>query len=493
MKTVHFIIGFIIICIESNAQFTINLSGIETKSAKKVLLKEIVLRTEYSGNTWNALIEIDGFPKDEEIKALSKYQFTVNNIKEFWLNQALINSVYESLTKYGPQYDLRKEWEEEALQYLYELEQRNLTFNDSYLENYIYSLAYKLYPGSINDGRPGLVNVKIMLDNLPNAFIFPNGTLIITTGLLSTINSEQELIGVLSHEISHFVLDHSTINLNKAIQRQKAAEFWSAFATGLAAASEIYMASQNEYYVPGALTYSTAILSYTIASAFTERLGLQYSREQEFAADKCAVELMKYIDIDPSALSSALSKIRDYCFINGNYFALSGKGTHPSLEQRINVIGKPSQFNSISYDKLISFVNSTNAIIEFNNKHFNACQKLVDRNINAGIPIEDDYILKAITNLYLYDNDEKNLESLDLINKAKELNVVPTLNIDKQEALVLIRLKKYPEAIIALESYNDKLEQENLKVEKYSWSSKEQYLENERNWTAKMIYKVKSL
>jgi hypothetical protein len=63
----------------------------------------------------------------------------------------------------------------------------------------------------------------------------------------------------------------------------------------------------------------------------------------------------------------------------------------------------------------------------------------------------------------------------------------------KQEALVLIRLKKYPEAIIALESYNDKLEQENLKVEKYFWSSKIQYLEDELNWTNKMIYKVKNM
>jgi hypothetical protein len=332
-----------------------------------------------------------------------------------------------------------------------------------------------------------------MHDNLPNAFIFPNGSLIITTGLLSTINSEQELIGVLAHEISHFVLDHSTINLNKAIQRQKAAEFWAGFATVLAATSEIYTASQNQYYVPGALTYSTAILSYSIAAAFTERLGLKYSREQEMAADKCAIELMKYLKVDPTALASALSKIRDYCLINGNYYALTGDGTHPSLKQRIEAIGPPNQFNSIPYDKTISFVNSTNAIMEFNNKHFIACQKLVDRNIIAGIPTEDDFILKAMTNLCLYDNEEKNNESFDLINKAKKLNVAPTININKQEALVLIRLKRYPEAISALESYNEKLGLEYQRIEKYGWISTMQYLEEETNWTAKMIYKVKSM
>lgn len=491
MKKSYLFLALIFLFIESNAQFTLNLNGVETKTGKKVILTEISQETIY--DKWDVVFKIDNETKIGGFNDLKKYNFTINNITDFWQNQAVANEVYENLTKYGLQYNLRKEWEEEALKYLSELEQRNLVFDDNYLENYIYSLTYRLYPGTINDGRPGLVNVKIMLDSDPNAFIFPNGTLVMTTGLLSTINSEQELIGVLSHEISHFVLDHSTININKAIQRQKSAEFWAAFATGLAAASEIYTASQNQYYVPGALTYTTAILSYSIAAAFIERLGLKYSREQEFAADNCAVELMKYLNVDPTALASALIKIKAYCTVNGNYFALSGEGTHPSIKDRVGAIGKPNEFNSSSYDKLISFVNSTNAIIEFNNKHFNACQKLVDRNIMAGVPTEDDYILKAMTNLYLYDSNEKNVESFELINKAKVLNVVPTINIYKQEALVLIRLNKYPDAIIALESYKNKIEDESLKAEKNSWSSTLQYLENERNWTAKMIYKVKSM
>jgi beta-barrel assembly-enhancing protease len=490
MKTTFLTFVSIFLFFQTNAQFTINLKGEDPKTGKNVELIDIDISQEGYAST--SFLK-DGEIKDVSFSEIKKVKFAINSLRDFWINQAIVNEVYESLIKYGPQYGLRKEWEEEALKYLDRLEQSNLTFNDSYLENYIYSLAYKLYPASLNDGRPGLVNVKIMLESDPNAFIFPNGTLIITTGLLSTINSEEELIGVLAHEISHFVLDHSTININKAIQRQKTAEFWAAFATGLAAVSEIYTASHNEYYVPGALTYSTAILSYTIASAFTERLGLKYSQEQEMAADKCAIELMKYLKIDPTALSSALSKIREYCLINGNYYALTGEGTHPSLKKRIEAIGTPALFKSISYDKTISFVNSTNAIIEFNNKHFDACQKLVDRNILAGVPTEDDYVLKAMTNLYLYDNEAINNENINLINKAKQLNVVPTLNINKQEALVLIRLKRYSDAISALETYKNNLIQEYQRIEKFSWITTMQYLDEEKNWTSKMIYKVKNM
>ena len=58
-----------------------------------------------------------------------------------------------------------------------------------------------------------------------------------------------------------------------------------------------------------------------------------------------------------------------------------------------------------------------------------------------------------MANLSLYDNPEKNNENIDLINKAKNLNAVPSINIYKQEALAYIRLKKYPEALASLQSY----------------------------------------
>ena len=495
MKTSCLLIVVLSLCTNSFAQFTVNIKGTEIKSGQKVLLTELCSKN-YTGASGASIVKNDK-PDFVTFDYLKKVQFDISDISAFWQIQTAVNDVYENLIKNGFQYDLRQEMENEGLRYLNELGQQQLIFEDSYLENYLYSLSYKIYPGSLNDGRPGILNVKIMVDNAPNAFIFPNGSMVITTGLLSTINSEEELIGVMAHEISHFVLDHSIININKAIQRQKNAEFWAAFATAVAAVGEVYVASNNRYYVPGALTYSTAVLSSAIAKSFTERLGLKYSQEQEFAADKCAVELMRFLKIDHTALSSALTKIKTYCTVTGNYYALSGEGTHPAISDRINKIGSPHDFNSVKYDKLVSFVTSANAIIEFNNRHFKACQLLVDRNIKANLPTEEDYILKAMTNLYLYDNVEKNTESLDLINKAKKLNVVPTINIFKQEALVLLRLGKLPESLIAFGAYDDKLDQELLNSSNIkntdSWYYQNQYLNEEKNWTSKMIYKVKSM
>jgi predicted Zn-dependent protease len=376
--------------------------------------------------------------------------------------------------------------EDEALEYINYAKANNLLFNDSYLESYLYSLAYKIYPSRIGDGRPGILNIKISKDTDPNAFVYPNGTMFLTTGLLSAISSEEELIGVMAHEISHFVLDHSIININKADQRKKRAEFWANIATGVALAAELYTASNDEYYVPGAFTVSKAIIPHTFAAQFNERMGLKFSREQEVAADICAKNLMRYIHIDPTSLSSVLSKIKTYNIKNGNYFALTGKGTHPSIDYRISKIGDPtSDFKSIDYDRTVSFVNSFNAIIEFNNHHLEQCAKLVNRNIKANVATEGDYILLALVTTYMFDNKEKNLEALSYINKAKGLNVVPDITVYKQEAIIQIRLKQNQKAKLALSNYLESLDKQYL--------GHTEYIIKEKEWTLKMINKVSNM
>lgn len=389
---------------------------------------------------------------------------------------------------------MRKELEEESIDFMNYLANNNLLFDDSYLESYLYALIYKIYPTTLNDGRPGFLNIKILKKNIPYALIFPNGSLYITTGLLSTINSEEELIGVLSHEIAHFVLDHSVININKAEKRQKRAEFWAGVATGVAVAADAYVASNNEYYVPGAITLSTAVLAYEIAGAITERMGIKYSRDQELEADKSAAELMNFIQVDPGALASALSKIKTYSILNGNYIALTGQGTHPAIDDRIKQIGTPQDYADVEYDKKISFVNSFNAQIEYNNKHFNSCINLVNRNIESNVATEEDYVLLAIVTLNMHDTDAKNQEALTLIQKAKSLNVYPTINISKQEAIVLIRLNRLDEAKQSLVKYEEELKDQKKYLEEIKderqWSATNRFIESEYEWTSKMIYKV---
>ena len=431
------------------------------------------------------------------INLLDRITFIPQDIKEFWYIKALENEVYSNLLNNGYQYKERKEIEEETIDYLNYLDNNNLLINDTYLESYIYSLIHRLYPHRLDDGRPGILNVNIVKNLEPNASIFPNGTLLISTGLLSTINSEEELTAVLAHEIAHFVLDHTIININKAAQRQRRVEFWTALMTGIAAAADFYATTQYEYHVPGDLTYGTAVLSYTIATEIAERLGMQYSREQEMKADELAVELLSFIDLDPTALSSALSKIKEYCIQTGNYLALTGEGSHPALGDRIQAIGNPASFNDPEYDIKISSINTYNARIKFVHKHMAACTTLIERNIEANVATEKDYVLLSKVTLFMYDNEAKNLAALEYINKAKSLNVYPIIEIPKQEAIVLIRLGRMDEARNSLLKYRENLEKKKLELERVlntsEWSYLNNYYNKEYEWTAIMLHRIKQL
>lgn len=502
MRRFAILLLIIFIPIHLIAQLNFNLKGVadikihSIPKGTEFILKKIE-NDEY--NVPKMIIvdsEKNGYSIDLK-KNIDKITFSPTNKKEFWQIQSIKNGAYKSILQNGLQYDLRRELEEDAIDYMDYLNNNNLLFEDSYLESILYSLAFSIFPDKLDDGRPGILNIRIVKDINPNAFIFPNGTMFITTGLLSTLNSEEELISVMAHEISHFVLDHSVMNINLAVKREKRAIFWAALATGLAAAADTYISSNNEYYAPGALTMSTAILSFSIANAITERMGLNYSREQEYLADNCAVELMKFIDTDPTALSSALSKIKDYCTQTGNYLALSGSGSHPYIVARIEKIGKPTTFYSKDYDKIISFVNSFNAIVELNKQHLSSCMNLANRNIQANVATEEDYILLAMSTMYMYNTEPKNQEALELIRKAKTLNIYPTINLSKQEAIALLRLGEMNDAKTSLEQYKTELENESEKLDKIKntneWTKLSNHINKEYMWTVKMINKVSKL
>lgn len=406
--------------------------------------------------------------------------------RELWQIVRMKSDVDGSLLSKGYQYDIRRDLEDETIDALQNFETYYGFFSDEFLEDYIQNLLYKIHPVKLGDGRPGNLGLKILKLNTPNSFCMPTGTIVLTTGLLSTIRSEDELIGILAHEVAHFVLDHQVVNINKAVTRQKRAEFWTGFSTAIAASSEIYLSTKYEYVATGDLTFATAILSGAIANSINERIGANYNIEQEFEADNAAMLSLSFLGKDPRALSAALSRIYSYCTLNGDYYALTGSGTHPALSSRVQKIGlvDPDKYNTTAYDQMISFVNTHNSISEYGLKHFETTLNLTSRNIESGAGTEDDYILKAMTLRQLYDTPEKYSEALDLINKAKVLNITPHSYVFKQEGLTLFRLGKQKEAGEAFATYLKSLETE---------QDNSSYFYDEIEWTRKMIHKISIL
>jgi len=401
---------------------------------------------------------------------------------ELWDHILLLSELPKAYTEYGYQYDIRNDLEEEAQEMINILYQQNLLFHDDFIEAYLQNLLNRVQPDTYNDRRPGHLSIKILSSAKPDSYSLPNGTIIITTGLISLLNSEEELIAILSHEVAHYVFDHQITNYNAQVTREKRAAFWAGVATALAATGEIYMNINQDIYTGGLITASTAFVSTSIAEEVIFRLGIEYSQEQEWQADHVTAQVLQIMDIDSTALSSVLIKMQEFHLAHENYYELSQNGPYPLLNQRINRIGKSEaiHFQSTNYDIMISLVHSHNAILQLHLNEAHSAIKLCNRNIEAGIAMEDDYIIKALAIRQMSESAAGNLEALSQLQEAETLDLLPTINISKQQGITYFRLDMLDEAHEAFSEYLRNLEilQSN------------EYVNNELNWTRAMIHKV---
>ncbi len=421
-------------------------------------------------------------------KFKSDLQFITNDIDELWRAHIATN-VFPYIKKGDDQAELRHEMELDALQFIQVLKENGLTLDDPMMKNYIYELANKILPPSLLQNSPYNVNILIQQSPELNAYCYPNGTIVVNTGLLANLHSEDELVAVLTHEIAHFVLDHSVKNVNAAIARQKRAEFWAAFATGLAAVADGVLTARNEYHIPGAITASVAVASAAIASNVVDRLGMKYNHDQETEADQLAKEILIKLGYNENALATALHRIANKQKAEGYSYALSlDSKTHPSLVRRINEQGSPNTPIEKNYEKMVSFAVTNAAKFQFENRRFKQCMTLVEQNIANGVGTVDDYMLYARCLLAFENTPESNTQILELIENARAIDSFShNINIDKTEILIYLRLKQYDKAQALLSAYKERIASMSEEFKRVI------FFEQEYNWASNMLIKLKTL
>lgn len=473
-----------------------NYEGLKKGDANKIIsVTRSVSESNPNEEIFTLLLE-DGkteIPVNRNVAAIFGYD--IETVQQFW-DAEIIDKVLFSLQKKGTQNDMRSDLEEDALEYVQRVQAAGLEFSDPFLETYIYSLIAKVAPQTLIDGRPSNVNLLILNDPAQNASMYPNGTLVITTGLLSVLHSEDELVAILSHEIAHFVLDHSIQNINEAAKRQKRAEFWSSVLTGVAAAADVAMASKNKYYTPGVLTAGTAILSISVASEINKRMGMVFNGAQENAADEVARRMLEFLGYDQNALATALNQIKDQNIKERNKGMYFASYTHPALVDRIKLAGKPITKPNKEYEKLVSFAVTSAALQKYQNRRYRQVLPLVEQNIENNVGTSDDYLLKANCLLALFNDNSKNNEVLALVNKAKELDP-SNINIFKAEIIANLRLKATRLALDQLQDYITKLRamEDNLSSvgSPNTWDSNYSFIRSELEWANKMTIKLKGM
>jgi predicted Zn-dependent protease len=152
----------------------------------------------------------------------------------------------------------------------------------------------------------------------PNAFALPGGHVYVTRGLLVLLVSEDELAGVLGHEIGHVAARHSVQQMSRAAP--------IGILTGIGAlATGIVSPFLGDVIGGVGATANALVLA-------------PYGRDQEREADRVGAELAAKAGYDPAALASSLHTLeREDKLSNadaasrGSFFA-----THPPLPERVS-------------------------------------------------------------------------------------------------------------------------------------------------------------
>lgn len=355
-------------------------------------------------------------------KLIDKICFQDSTLSDYW-DGAIINKVFPHLDKNGDQNEMRENMATNSMAYINKIRESDNAFDDIKLQTYVSNVMYKIAPQRYVDGRKSNVSITVVNDLTPNAFVLPNGATAITIGLLTELQSEDELAAVLAHEMTHFVFEHQIANVTQEIKREKRALAWSMVAATTAMVAETVVSYKTDgAYIPGDLSASTFALATSISASVLYRLGMKYNQQQEFEADATAKEVTMMLGYDPNAMATVLHRIQKYCIDKNDKSALMSSYTHPSLNDRINVIGKPVSIRDSVYDNKVAPAITRCAIQNFRDKDYRKAIALADRNIYTGQAISDDYIIKAGSILKVESTPEKARYALLLIENAKKMD-----------------------------------------------------------------------
>jgi predicted Zn-dependent protease len=191
--------------------------------------------------------------------------------------------------------------------------------DDPMIVDYINTLGQKLVASFPQ--QPFSYNFYVVKEEVYNAFAIPAGSIFIYTGLIAAMESEEELAGILSHEISHVYCRH----ISQKIDRSKKLN-WATMA-GVAAGILLGMAGGGE-----------AASAVTVGSmAAGQSAALAYSRADEIQADQIGLVYLDKAGYNGEGLMTVLNKIRAKQWYGTDQIP-SYLMTHPAVEDRLAYI-----------------------------------------------------------------------------------------------------------------------------------------------------------
>lgn len=183
-------------------------------------------------------------------------------------------------------------------------------YPDERAQQLVKKVGQRVVQNSIAKTTPYQYDFHLLADpNVINAFALPGGQIFITFALFSKLETEDQLAGVLGHEVGHVVARHSA----QRIADQQLTD-------GLTGAAVIATGSQ-----------STAQMAQMVGNM----INMKYGRGQELQSDELGVRFMLEAGYEPEGLLGVMKILEES---SGGQRVPEFQSTHPSpanREQRI--------------------------------------------------------------------------------------------------------------------------------------------------------------
>ena len=198
------------------------------------------------------------------------------------------------------------------------LERDGLVLRDEAANAYLRNVGQSLIP-------KGLVLEKVswrfraLRDPQPNAFALPNGSIYVTTGLMTLIDNESQLAAIIAHELTHVMRRHTYMQ-NRS-NRKKFLSMNIMTAVGA--------------YAPYGVVGAVITVVTTVAPFIVMATMYGYSRELEREADLKGIDMMISAEYAPEEMIGVM-KLLDKD-IEGENIRLF-YNDHPALDERIKYL-----------------------------------------------------------------------------------------------------------------------------------------------------------
>lgn len=210
-------------------------------------------------------------------------------------------------------------------------------YDNDAIQNYVDELGSKAVRAAGNKPKQINYNFTVIKGDDLNAFAMPGGEIYVYTGLLEAMESEAELMGVLSHEVAHVSQRH--------IAQRLVASY------GL------------QTLLSAALGNNPGVISQLAGSVAAQGYLLKYSRSHESEADRYGIAYMARAGYNPQGFISFFETMQAQSGARMPEFMSS----HPNPENRIEEARKiiarmdnvPSETGQQRYQQMMSGLDSS--------------------------------------------------------------------------------------------------------------------------------------